>query len=485
MVNIAGRSKGCSNCRKRRVKCDEEQPVCRRCQRWNFECDGPRGLTIIQEVIKKPQPKDRQGSRLGLAKRHDASRSGLNSAHASLRPSLRVVGFDVYICYTRENLRRDGFIFTAIQGIRPVDVTLTRSNVPACRISHQAILSLATILFGTQHQQSDILGQGYNMYGDALRQLNQALGDTTRYTSDEVIVAVAVLAVTELLMPSGPENFLPHMSGLERLIALRDPYSFWSQQTPGFREGLRFMILYASLRLRRSSIFAEADWMKAIRANLSEHQIPEQELYDILAFCTVLIAERDVMMANWHLDAAASTQKRNELEEQGHALLAQLHDWKMRWGNNKHLEHYLEIYTTSNSAQGPEGNDFAIVTFMLHKLTLIHVFQILASIPSSNLTTGRVLGDNGSVRITGQFTKEAYLAEKRQAALEACHWVQHYLKGNRSLDMHTSTVVHWTIGMIWRELRNDESTEGNWLRDFMGQKGDKLPRAGYSEHIDD
>jgi Fungal Zn(2)-Cys(6) binuclear cluster domain/Fungal specific transcription factor domain len=31
---------GCSTCRKRRVKCDEGKPVCRRCRNANFHCEG-------------------------------------------------------------------------------------------------------------------------------------------------------------------------------------------------------------------------------------------------------------------------------------------------------------------------------------------------------------------------------------------------------------------------------------------------------------
>ncbi len=238
------------------------------------------------------------------------------------------------------------------------------------------------------------------------------------------------------------------------------------------------MILFASLRRRSPSIFAEPDWKNAIRSDLSEHQIPEQDLYDVLALCTVLLADHDVMMANWHLDAAASARQRDELEAQGQALLAQLHDWGMRWDSDKHLKHYLKIYADLDSGQGPEGNDFAVVTFMLHKLTVVHVLQLLASLPSRNVSTGKVLGDNSSASMADQFAKDEYLAKKRQAALEACRWIQHYFRGNRNLDMRTSAVVRWTIGIIWGELRNDESTEGDWLRDLLSQKGKQVTARG-------
>lgn len=47
MVNIAGRSRGCSTSRRRRVKCDKKRPICNRCERLGFECSGPKGVAFI------------------------------------------------------------------------------------------------------------------------------------------------------------------------------------------------------------------------------------------------------------------------------------------------------------------------------------------------------------------------------------------------------------------------------------------------------
>ncbi|KAH8892317.1 hypothetical protein GQ53DRAFT_841093 [Thozetella sp. PMI_491] len=474
MVNIAGRSKGCSTCRRRRVKCDESRPVCRRCQRWNFECDGPRGITIIYEETKRSRTSDRQDiSKDSLEERRDAASTGLAQSHTfSPEATLRVVGLDVYICYTQNNLRRDGFIFTAIQTIKPADLLPIEFRLETCQISHQAILSLATILFGTQHQQSDITRQGYRMYGDALRQLNHALSDATRYTSNEVIVAVAALAISELLVPTGPDNYLPHMVGLERLIALRDPHSFWSEKPTGFREGIRFMILFASLRIRKASIFADPDWTKAMRSNLSAIQLYEQDLFDVLAICTVLTAKSDVIIANSHLDAATAARQRDELDGQAQALLAQLRAWKVRWDNLKTSSHSPEACPTVGLIKGAEGNDFRVVLIMLYNMTLIHVLQILASIPFEKRSAAAVREDNP------QPTKDGYLTEKRLAALEACRWIRYYLKGYRQLDLRTSTVVHWTISTVWTELRNDDSVEGSWMRDLLIKKGRQVVAHG-------
>ncbi|KAK9370369.1 hypothetical protein V1509DRAFT_343643 [Lipomyces kononenkoae] len=64
MVGVAGGSRGCANCKKRKIKCDETFPVCLRCVKSGRECSGPlngplfrkqrvgvRGKTFISSVV--------------------------------------------------------------------------------------------------------------------------------------------------------------------------------------------------------------------------------------------------------------------------------------------------------------------------------------------------------------------------------------------------------------------------------------------------
>ncbi|KAK9485386.1 hypothetical protein V1527DRAFT_424984 [Lipomyces starkeyi] len=49
MVGVAGGSRGCANCKKRKVKCDETFPKCLRCIKSNRDCGGP----IVGPVFRK------------------------------------------------------------------------------------------------------------------------------------------------------------------------------------------------------------------------------------------------------------------------------------------------------------------------------------------------------------------------------------------------------------------------------------------------
>jgi hypothetical protein len=331
-------------------------------------------------------------------------------------------------------------------------------------------LSFATILFGTQHQQAHITGEGYMLYNDALRQLNQALSDATHHANDDVIVAVAALAISECLVPTSSGNYLKHMLGLETLIALRSPSSFWSQQTMGFRDGVRFMILFASLQAEKPSILARRDWKRAMRSGLSYSQLREQDLYEILADCSVLLSKRNAMLCMWHFDAGKATPQRDELDIQTQALLAHLRAWKKRLDCSV-VDHHLKVSSSPKVVETFKGEDSLVMLLMLYNITLIYVVQILASIPVNVGTARAIPLSTKSAGVMKQSDGDMYFIEKRVGALQLCRLLQQHLGGKRALDPHSSNIVLWTVTIAWRELRFDNSAEGDWMRGLLNSKG--------------
>ncbi|KAE9379506.1 hypothetical protein N431DRAFT_327075 [Stipitochalara longipes BDJ] len=65
MASRRMRSRGCDQCRRRRVKCDETGDFCRQCLRFGYECSGPvRGVTIIDMTPEAAFPLERAGTPL-------------------------------------------------------------------------------------------------------------------------------------------------------------------------------------------------------------------------------------------------------------------------------------------------------------------------------------------------------------------------------------------------------------------------------------
>ncbi|KAK0753792.1 hypothetical protein B0T18DRAFT_337614 [Schizothecium vesticola] len=473
MVNIGGRSRGCLTCRKRRVKCDESRPICRTCQRLNLECDGPRGIAFVHQTPAGP------GTTQGRAALSE-------EAPVLLSASPRIVDFDVYICYTQSHLLRGGLIVSAITDTKAADLVPLGTAVASRQVSHQAIMSLATTLFGVQHRQADITRQGYAMHGVALRQLNQMLSDGTRHARDEVIMAVAALAISESLVPTGPDNYLTHMMGLEKLIDLQDPVSFWTTKSAGFCKGIRFMILLASLKLGKPSILARPDWKKAMRTNASYEELEEQDLFDVLADCSVLLAQRDAMLSARDANPIKTREQRDETERRARCLLLHLRQWRQRWDNNvknsvtdtlaspsgieeSHSTHNKDpkepLITVATIPNLP-----AAMILMLYNLARMYVLESLAPLPLEESTTR-------DVSLQSE-TAQGYHADERIAAREACRCIQYYLDVRRRLDASASPIVHWAVAAAWTRLRRDDSVEGAWMRDLLNSRGRQVVAEG-------
>jgi hypothetical protein len=404
-----------------------------------------------------------------------------------LSASPKIIDFNVYICYTQSHLQRNGLIASTLTNIKAADLVPSGTAVASSQVSHQAIMSFATILFGIQHRQTEITRQGYAMHGVALKQLNQVLlSDTTQHSRDEAIVAVAALSISELLVPSGPRNYLTHMMGLEKLVDLQDPVAFWSENSSGFCKGVRFMILLASLKLGKPSILAKTDWKTVMRLNSSYEELQEQEVFDVLADCSVLLAERDAILLAWNVNSTNAPDQRNDIERQARSLLIHLYEWRRRWHtdieNTRHetavslsrreKPQFIHIEDTEVTfiTASTIPNVPAAVMLMLYNLALMRVLQIIPSLPLEKSATQNTSQQHE--------TCNECRVNERIAAREACRCIQYYLCIKRRLDPSTPPIVHWAVAAVWTALRHDDSIEGIWMQDLMSKKGRQMAAEG-------
>ena len=475
---------------------DENRPVCRRCQRCGFECEGAKDTTFVEGKILKSR---RAGKRTTVWTRCDTADT--DSANCQMPPSvsLRGMEIEIYICYTRKYLR-GGPVDLALEAVQLGDIITAGTAAANGQIFHQAVLSFAIIFFGTQHGQAYITAQGYAMHGVALKELNQALSDSKCYTRDEVILSVVTLALLECFVPTGPKYYLKHMIGLERLLELRDPGSYCSPRSSELHKGVRYMILFASLRTGKPSILAKAEWKTALRANCSDEEMQQQDLFDVLADCTVLVAERDSTCSNSELDLARDTHQRDKIKRRALTLLAHLRAWRKRWdsdGRNSHFE-TSAAFARLQSMQESWGdgspsfltifefsNNSAAIMLMFHNTALIYVLRVLASLPLENFgihfnqtfiqNTGQ---DAGYLNDFWKHTQDEYIAAERLAALEICRCIPYYLVRNSRLDSGLSPIVHLAVTTAWMTVRGNESAEGRWMTELLNTKGQKVIAKG-------
>jgi hypothetical protein len=369
--------------------------------------------------------------------------------------------------------------------MRLSDLTAAGSTTANSQIFHQAALGFAILFFGIRHQQAHITKQGFAIHGIALKQLNSALQSSNRYVSDDIILSVATLAILECWVPTGTNHYLIHMTGLERLLELRGPSSFSSPKRVLLYKAVRRMILLASLRTGKRSILARSDWKTAFRENCSNDELQEQDLFDVLADCTVLAAEHDSMLATREPDLEFGSLNQVETHRKALTLLNQLFAWKERWDgdiNNAYIEgapvfprtesveELLSDDLTSFHTTFKFCNDAAAIMLMFYNTTLIYVFRVLAShaldSPSSHSSqsfTQDAPLDADCAHALREQTKRKYNAEERLAALEVCRCLPYHMNQLLDLNAITSPVVQWAVATAWLTLGGSESAEGRWM----------------------
>ncbi|KAF2022349.1 hypothetical protein BU24DRAFT_43513 [Aaosphaeria arxii CBS 175.79] len=465
MVNVGGRSKGCSTCRRRRIKCDQARPICERCRRHGLACDGPRDLTIVEWRTLEPvttaiKPGGPAFRRL----------QGSIDIHIPRFATPSINEREIFIAYTRRKLLPNGPIDLGLQHMQ-----LSEGSHTPERMSHLASLSMAFIVFGTQHGQPAIAHRGYAMHARALNQLNSTLAHPKNRARDDVLLTVATLAVMEGLAPSGPKNYLKHMVGLERLLELRDPQSLDTVEGRALFRAIRHFLLFAAIRSRRPSILARPEWKAFSNSIAPEDEISELGLWHILADCTVLIAELEKMTpCIFGMAQDTSVLYQNEsIRSKALTLLALLREWKIEWDGNP-MTRYPELPVPSdlnfetardcNAYPFQTTYDFHSVriatTYMFYNTTLLFIHKVLSSVSDQ------------------QIEPYSAIASERSAALEILKCIPYYLRQESRSQLHHSPLVHWSLSTAWATLGSSDSAEGKWMMDILRSNSNDIVAKG-------
>ncbi|KAH7401137.1 hypothetical protein DE146DRAFT_578760, partial [Phaeosphaeria sp. MPI-PUGE-AT-0046c] len=261
--------------------------------------------------------------------------------------------------FARSHLATDGPVDRVLQELRLMDTSrLGKITGGSCKTAHfQAVLSFSTIIFGTKYGQADITRDGFVSHGTTLQQLNRALAEPNSHDSDEIIVSIITLAIQETLVPSSPNNFVNHMQGMEKILALRDPTLPQSPSTVHLYKCLRHMLLSAALIGGTPTILAKPEWKALLREHsTTEEQLQEQRLFEILADCTVLASERNKLLKRQRDDGEDTCAQIGSVRDGTERVCMELRIWRTEWGADPQNA-FIKMPTTLESPQSATGDD--------------------------------------------------------------------------------------------------------------------------------
>ncbi|KAI0882077.1 uncharacterized protein GGS22DRAFT_54296 [Annulohypoxylon maeteangense] len=279
MVGVAGRSKGCNTCRRRRVKCDEAKPQCYRCTKAGFECLGYERATQWRHTSVSARP----ASRLhGPECTEQMQNIRIDFGPA---PELSLIAFEGDIC-TAQMFRN--FVWKSYGSLWLDQAAEGRLG----RLSLDAVKALARLNFGLSNRVPNFQLQGDAQYGKCLRVLIEELGKDRSGTCDNrtLVVPILVLMMVSAIQADRVAAVF-HLRAIGNVLMMCGPRAFQQQPLRNAFEAARSTLLVASLYSRRR-IFLESPCWRDSPYELDPFTKPEQShLLDIFVMIPGFLEE--------------------------------------------------------------------------------------------------------------------------------------------------------------------------------------------------
>ena len=298
MVGVAGKSKGCNTCRRRKVRCDGGKPTCERCKQTKRECEGYERYPVF---ITKTQA--------GYVKRAPLEEVKLPSAQTNpttcaldSSPSALVFGVSSpdaeatqLVCWFWKSFARSPPSKYALQNPSHwLDYFMNwNSTILPLR---QALLAVAVTRLSRTSDRPDILKTSRRMYTNSLTMTRKALLDPKLTLHDEVLATICVMTLYEMFDSSTDnlDGWLNHLSGIYRLLEHRGPKLHISNAAHALFEHARYLIMLQYLVLRKSCVLAEPDWLHCPWQDMEKSV--EQQVFDYGFRLTSVYERCDLVM---------------------------------------------------------------------------------------------------------------------------------------------------------------------------------------------
>ena len=289
---------------------DEGQPTCFRCHSAHLQCEGYRGLPVtfdphvqrldtinttlgaqersavgqtlmmlnhtatdyaesssrnpspssqngITKIVKRPprgrprkSPPATKKTTNGVVDRKPSNTSPL------LPLELSLAAFQAPICVTFLVQNFLGHLDTGRKSLLPAwDV----DNVSGT--ARESVNALAMAFFGKAHHQQNIVQEGAECYGKALRKLANDLNDSNAMWSSSVLLSSILLARYELVASEGSAGWIQHAGGVERLFELRGPQRHQSLEERHIFEAARPIIAIKAITDCKRTFLDQQDWL--------------------------------------------------------------------------------------------------------------------------------------------------------------------------------------------------------------------------------
>ncbi|KAH8656685.1 hypothetical protein BGZ60DRAFT_532268 [Tricladium varicosporioides] len=455
MVGVAGKSKGCHTCIKRRVKCDETKPICKRCTKAGYTCAGyNRPLRFLNSF--------QDGFSARTNDENITTRIKDISITPSPPPELGLVAFKDNICFS---YLMDNFVWRTYGSPWFELAALGKMD----RLSLDSCQALSQINFGSHYHQGDMQVQGAIQYGSVLRSLIPRLARSKEPGMEALVVPIMIL----LMYASSQGDRAgsgSHVAGLTQLLCSCGPEAFYSGTMRSAFESCRATLITVGLITKRRTFLEEPRWRTASWPSNTSPTDEQSRLTDLLALVPGLLDDK-LLLDNGSKDLHPS-----EFISRLTSVLIGLFRWRWEWdeenldvssseeGRTHRCRPSLQRLHFSSSTQASD--------IMLYNSVLMWIIGLLNAVSphsaqkkimivaiSTKSNTLSLCDDASPLLFPGQ------KVQLRDLAIEICQafeWQIHNIKNHRS----SSRFFLMPVGMAWSVLEKDEEYR-TWITGML------------------
>ncbi|KAF2098391.1 hypothetical protein NA57DRAFT_57545 [Rhizodiscina lignyota] len=282
MVGVPGRSGGCHTCRKRRVKCDEGKPTCKRCEKAGYTCAGYEKPLHFRIAVASASGTASSSSSTStdqnvIAMHHRNRYDYLQQQTANTVPnSLNLEAFRPDICHA---FLFENFVWRSY-GQEWLRLAAIGRYSP---LALQASLALSQSSFAKFYGQQNVETNASIEYGKAIRALIPQLSNAVSPDSHAqgLLVPVMILLIYESIRQD-PTGTTSHVRGMIQLLMVFGPTKFQQQPLRSAFESCRATLITVGIISKRRCFLEDDSWINIPWALDPASKSQQNQLADIL-----------------------------------------------------------------------------------------------------------------------------------------------------------------------------------------------------------
>ncbi|KAJ5290404.1 uncharacterized protein N7443_010657 [Penicillium atrosanguineum] len=358
MVNVPGRSRGCSTCRRRKIKCDESFPECLQCIKNRSQCSGPRtGAFFVHALpdrssrpVVKHTPAHLQSQT--ITRNHKKTNDLMlwpPSVVSILQPDRTDIFDQLFVSRFIESF---GFQAPAKNTPSPtwLDELAAFLTLPAPSFVKHSIRAGTMFFYGSLADDVSIKTEACRWYTRSLKGLQDLLSKKTSSFTGDVICAVVMLAHFENLAGTSKEAWFQHVRAAARMLESGGAESCREGFLHQLFRHLRLLVFVASIFKNEEHVFSSPQWTE-IPFELYPKG-PFDRLVDILFVLLPCLTAADKLIK---LQTGNAEPIRTNLRAQILGLVSQLHHW---WTQCTAMMNFGELKLEAPANSDNDDSDF-------------------------------------------------------------------------------------------------------------------------------